>query len=223
MKIDFHIHTSYSYDSFSKPKIILKYLKKSNMGGIAVTDHHKIAGAFYLKKINKTSKIIILGTEIKTEYGDIIGIFLNQKINKTIFLEVLDEIKSQDGLVVLPHPFKKNHLRVPEKYIKKIDFIETLNSRIKPSQNLKADDLANSFKKNKIAGSDAHLFMEIGNAYLEVGNKNEIYEEEEIRKKILKGQTIVCGKETQKLVSLLSKGLGKIAKSVKNERNNNRS
>lgn len=215
MNVDFHVHTCYSRDSFSTPERILRHMKRINLDGIAITDHHSIIGAEKTRKIAE-KRLVIIGTEIKTEFGDMVGIFLNQEIRGRTFLEVIDEIRSQDGLVVLPHPFKYGqNLRFPGKYLKKIDFVETLNARIKISQNFKAKRLAESLKMNKIAGSDAHLTMEIGNAFLRVGREREIYTEEEVRKKLLKGPTKERGRETPEIISLLSRGMGKISKVVK--------
>ena len=91
------------------------------LDGIAVTDHNTIRGGVETEKSNKSQLEIIIGSEIKTEYGDIIGLFLNEEIKSTTFWEVIDEINSQSGLVVLPHPFRKNKV-FPSEFINKIDF-----------------------------------------------------------------------------------------------------
>lgn len=47
----------------------------------------------------------MIGSEISTERGEVIGLFLSEEIISRNFLEVIDLIKEQGGIVVLPHPF----------------------------------------------------------------------------------------------------------------------
>ena len=103
---DFHIHSKFSYDSLLSPKRIVRVAKKRGLDGIAITDHDTIKGALEASKFND-SIYVIIGSEIRTEKGDVIGLFLNEEITSKYFDEVVDEIKSQGGLVVLPHPYKK--------------------------------------------------------------------------------------------------------------------
>jgi len=73
MKLDLHIHSKYSKDSLLKPETILKVAKKRGLGGIAVTDHNTIKGGLFTQKINDDKNfVVIVGSDIKTEYGDII-------------------------------------------------------------------------------------------------------------------------------------------------------
>jgi predicted metal-dependent phosphoesterase TrpH len=162
MKLDLHIHSKYSKDSLLKPETILKVAKKRGLGGIAVTDHNTIKGGLFTQKINDDKNFaVIVGSEIKTEYGDIIGLFLQEEINSRKFEEVVDEIKDQDGLVVLAHPFRKN-IVFPSKLFIKIDLIEAFNARSPKNFNEKAFELAKKYQKPIIAGSDSHLAFEIG-------------------------------------------------------------
>jgi predicted metal-dependent phosphoesterase TrpH len=89
------------------PKTVLNVAKRVKLDTIAITDHNIIAGAIAIHKIReKDSIIVIIGSEISTDFGDIIGIFLNEEIKSRNVYDVIDEIKSQDGLVLIPHPFK---------------------------------------------------------------------------------------------------------------------
>ena len=160
-KYDLHIHSKYSYDSVLEPKKILKIAKKRGLDGIAITDHNTIKGGLKVKHLNGDTYFhVIVGAEIKTEYGDIIGLFLNKEINSKNFIEVIEEIKSQGGLCVLPHPYRK--LKIAEKSIHLVDCVEVFNARSLCCENKKAFELAKKFNKPMTAGSDAHLFFEIG-------------------------------------------------------------
>lgn len=162
MKFDLHIHSKYSYDSFLSPLDIIKIAKKKGLDGIAVTDHNTIKGGIETSKLNnKNNFIVIVGSEIRTEYGDIIGLFLNEEIKSRIFMQVVEEIKDQGGFVILPHPFRLG-VDFPINLLKHIEIIEAFNARSPKSLNVRALELAKRFKKPMVAGSDAHLSFELG-------------------------------------------------------------
>lgn len=171
VKIDFHIHTYRSYDSLMKPEKILKTAKKRGLDAIVVCDHDTIQGALEVKATNKDQNFtVIVGAEIKTNAGDITGIFLLKEIKSREVGEVIREIREQNGKVILNHPFKGHDLEKID--ISKIDFIEAYNARLTEEENRKAVELAMKYNKQVVAGSDAHLYGEIGNAYTVFENFN---------------------------------------------------
>lgn len=161
MIYDLHIHSKYSYDSFLSPENILKIAKKKGLAGVAITDHGTARGGFETLKQNKDPNFhVIVGAEIKTEYGDLIGLFLNEELGGNKFNEVVEEIKSQGGLSVLAHPYRQ--YQFPEKLVNEVDIIEGFNARSKIEDNIKALKLAKRFGKPIVAGSDSHISFEIG-------------------------------------------------------------
>jgi hypothetical protein len=152
------------------PREILREAKMKGLRGIAITDHNTIEGAIEAQKLNRDPELtVIIGAELKTEVGEIIGIFLKNGIFSKKIREVVDEIHSQGGLVILPHPYKyKSALSLDKSILEKIDFIESFNSRCTRKQNRKARLLAESLNKPGVAGSDAHFLQELGNAKTEV-------------------------------------------------------
>ena len=161
MKVDFHIHSKYSIDSNSDINAILKYAKKKNLDGIAITDHNTIKGAIKASKMNEYKDfLVIIGEEIHTDVGDITGLFLNEEIKSRNSMDVIEEIKKQGGIVVLPHPYKAHKLN--DKLVNSVDLIEIFNSRTILELNEKAKKLAEEYSKPFIAGSDAHFASEIG-------------------------------------------------------------
>ncbi len=158
---DFHIHSKYSHDSLMSPESIVKQAKKVGLTCIAITDHGTIAGGVEGKKIaGKYGIEVIVGAEIKTDCGDIIGLNLNEEIKVTDWHEVIRGVRSQGGIVVLPHPYH-DHTCV-EEIAQCVDFIESWNSRCTPKENSNAELLAVSSGKKIIYGSDAHSVSEIG-------------------------------------------------------------
>ena len=160
LKFDFHIHSSYSLDSLLTPAKIVEISRIKGLDGIAVTDHHTIRGGLESRDLNRSELVVIVGSEIKTEWGDIVCLFLEREITSKKFLEVVDQVRKQDGILILAHPFWKHTLS--EELLNHVDLIEVFNSRISPSRNRKGERLAQKRGLPQVAGSDAHLPWEIG-------------------------------------------------------------
>ena len=142
------------------PAKIVDISRKKGLDGIAVTDHHTIRGGLESKDLNRSSLMVIVGSEIKTEWGDVVCLFLEREITSKRFLEVVEQVRKQEGVLVLAHPFWKHTLS--EELLNHVDLIEVFNSRISPSRNRKGERLAQKRGLPQVAGSDAHLPWEIG-------------------------------------------------------------
>ncbi len=207
MKADLHSHTDYSKDAITDIKTYLKNASAS-LDAIAVTDHDTMKG--YLEIMKRSPKIMVIpGIEVATDLGDIIGLFLNEEIRSRTAREVIDEIKSQGGLSVLPHPFDiYRGFGNVDFVMKKIDCIEVFNSRSTFAfENKKALEVAKGAGKGMTGGSDAHTPGEIGRAYVE-SNASDL---EGLRRDILLGRAEVKGKLSPPHVHL-SSAIAKIAK-----------
>lgn len=168
-KYDLHIHTRYSECSAVKPELLLKIAKAKGLDGIAVTDHNAIKGALLAKKLNKDKNFeVIIGSEIETNRGEMIGLYLQEEIKPGNVFDVIDKIKEQGGLIIIPHPFEcgigRKGFRFDKAVIKKIAAVECFNARTSYSRNKKANSFADRIKKAKTAGSDAHFSHEVGRA-----------------------------------------------------------
>lgn len=181
-KYELHTHTKYSKCSSLEPKILLETAKKKGINGLAITDHDTIKGAIEISKLNKDPNFeVIIGEEISTDKGHVIGLYLKEEIKPGKIERVISEIKKQNGLVILPHPYDIGILRGSKinlkKFKKDIDAIEGINGRINFKKfNLKAQRFA---KKNNIplvSGSDAHFSKEVGKCciYLETNLRTAI-------------------------------------------------
>lgn len=202
MKIDLHIHSKYSKDSMLEPSKIIKIAKKRRLDGVAVTDHNTIKGGLAANKIDKD--FVIVGAEMRTEYGDVIGLFLNEEIKSNRFIEVVEKIREQTGLVLLAHPFRKD-IVFPTDLLKWVDLVEGFNARSRKEDNERAYELATKFKKPMTAGSDAHLGFEIGGGRTIVNS--------EVKEELRKGKTEIEGEESNYyLVHGLSVAMEKVKK-----------
>jgi len=139
--------------------------------------------------------------EIKTHIGEVIGLFINEEINvrDNNFVSIVEKIKENNGLVVIPHPFdflRDNRLKInllSDNMIKKyIDGIEIINSRIifKRCVN-KARKFNRKYQLFETGGSDAHSNEEIGNGYTII--KDVDYSLESIRKSLLANKSKSMG------------------------------
>lgn len=200
--MDLHIHTKYSGDSLITPELALKYAKIKNLDGFAITDHNTLKAYNILRKKNHNNELIIIpGMEIKTHIGEIIGLFINEEINvrDNNFVSIVENIKENDGLVVIPHPFdflRHNRLKInllSDTMIKKyIDGIEIINSRIIFKRCInRAREFNIKYQLFETGGSDAHSNEEIGNAYTCIKDiDNSI---ENIRKNLLANKSKSMG------------------------------
>jgi hypothetical protein len=199
---DFHMHSSFSFDSLQTPKNIIKRSLKCGLSGIAVTDHNTINGALATRKsINdmKCNLQVIIGEEVRTDIGDVIGLFLDKEIESRHFYDMVEEVKGQNGLVVLPHPYKSMDI-IPTQVLEKIDAIEVLNGRTPRDLNELAVLISNDHNIPKIAGSDAHFSIEIGRSRtripVDIGDISEpeifIKALRDKRCKLLGGESLGC-------------------------------
>jgi len=177
IKADLHVHTCYSIDCLSPLEQIVKRCLKLGINCIAVADHNTITGALKLRELAPFK--VIVAEEILTPVGEIMGLFLSEEVSRGLSpQETISRIRSQGGLVAIPHPFGRslpwnpNPLTSAE-VLSQVDIIETYNSRTPFSSSIaRAWKLAKEQGKFASAGSDAHTLGEIGRAYVEMPEFN---------------------------------------------------
>jgi predicted metal-dependent phosphoesterase TrpH len=181
IKADLHVHTCYSVDCNTPLERIVDQCLKIGLNCLAVADHNTISGALKLREMAPFR--IIIAEEIRTSQGELMGLFLSEEVPKGLSPEeTIARIKSQGGLVGIPHPYgrppsllatsKRSNLLSPET-VSQVDIIEVLNSRnLFPNSSSKAWRLALKYKLPASAGSDAHTLGEIGRAYVEMPEFN---------------------------------------------------
>ncbi len=173
MRLDFHVHTVFSFDSGIELRELINVILDKGLTGVAICDHNTVEGAKELRKI--APFLVIVGEEIKTIEGELIGYFLESAVPPALTPEeTVERIKGQGGLVCLPHPFDRfrrsclSQMAI-ERIKNEIDFVEGYNSRnILKEDNLRAQRWAKENNKLIIAGSDAHTYYEVGRAYTDL-------------------------------------------------------
>lgn len=208
MEFDLHVHSRYSFDCNMKPRRIVEVAKKRGLFGVAIVDHESAEGGREGLQYASDDFIVIPGIEIGTTEGDIIGYFVTEDIKTDDPLEAIAAIKEHGGLAVLAHPFSRK-LIIKEEVVRQLDAIEGFNAR-HARASLKYSygephivKFAREYNLPLTAGSDAHLYREIGRGRCIIPASTS----DEVRDVILQGNTLAFGEKTSIFWFALSKFL----------------
>ena len=167
---DLHLHTSWSHDCQIPVEDLLDHAEAQGLGAIAVTDHNVFGGALEAAELARDRDLIVIpGEEVKTaDQGEVIGLFLSEEIPRgQSFGETVAAIRSQGGVVYLPHPFDRLHA-IPEpatlhRHLAEVDVLEVYNARLLfEAYNDEALRFARKYDLTMGAGSDAHVLQGVG-------------------------------------------------------------
>jgi predicted metal-dependent phosphoesterase TrpH len=167
---DLHLHTSWSHDCAIDVDDLLDHAEAHGLGAIAVTDHNVFGGALEAAERARGRRLIVIpGEEVKTaDQGEVIGLFLREEIPRGMsFGETIEAIRTQGGLVYVPHPFDRLHaIPAPEilhRHLAEIDVLEVYNARLLfEAYNEEALRFARKYNLTPGAGSDAHVLAGVG-------------------------------------------------------------
>ena len=177
LKIDIHVHTTYSHDALITPKDLIFYAKKRGLDGVAITDHDRIDGA--LKIAKETDFLIVPGIEISSLNGHIIGLNVNELVPPKLGVdETLDRIHEAGGIAIACHPITFFKESLKGHISSRFDAIEVINSASFPFNYSvrRSEEIASRLGIARVAGSDAHYGPEIGYAYTLVNAECEVDE-----------------------------------------------
>ena len=168
MLIDLHTHTFNSFDGFSTQDELISACKKKGIGSLAITEHDKYcsldAEIFRLNGI-----ILIPGIEYTDDHGaHIIGLFVDDTMPSSMSrFDIINHIKKQSGMVVIPHPFKpgSGYFSIYHKdpLLLHVDFIELINGgwNSKPYMDCILD-IAYEYSMILLSSSDSHKVQQVG-------------------------------------------------------------
>lgn len=172
IRIDLHVHTSFSGDSNINPKLLVDALyAHSTVKGVAITDHDTLNGYFQVRKLATAYQdlVIIPGVEVTTTAGHFILLGIEEKPPYMTTLEsIVDFAKERATLIVIPHPYRADRGIGDAAERIQADAIEVINPSATLKENKLAEKLAKARNLPGVAGSDAHKLEEICTAYTEI-------------------------------------------------------
>lgn len=173
VKVDLHVHTTYSGDSTITLSQLATRLKQLSLDAVAITDHNTSAAvAKAMRMADSLGAIIIPGIEVSTPQGDLIVLgFDNDLPLRGNAEELVEEARGKGYVAIAPHPYdeRRNSLMDYCMVLRdKLSALEVLNARSDRSANQKASQAAKLIGKMGTAGSDAHEISEVGCVYNEV-------------------------------------------------------
>lgn len=172
INFDLHVHSFFSPCSLLNFSQIEAGCKRKNIGGVAITDHDTIDGALRFKECS--SLFVIIGEEVSARDGELIGLFISERVPPGMSLiETVKAIKSQGGLVYLPHIADWTRKGISWEGIRRIqseiDIVEVFNSRTwLPGVEQKARTFAKEHGLVQVAASDAHSASELGRGLVSI-------------------------------------------------------
>lgn len=181
VKVDLHIHTSYSKDGRMSPEDLVRKAKRLGFDAISVTDHGTVKGAIEAERIAKRiakDLIVIIGQEVKTKSGEILAYDIREDIEEERdLIQTCGEIKRKNGFLIIPHPFdpmRKGIGKRVDDVMEYVDAVEGFNERTVISRfNEKTMRFVKEKRIPAIAGSDAHFIEEFGNTYTLVDSRRQ--------------------------------------------------
>ncbi len=178
---DLHMHTDHSPDCATPVEVLLETARDRGLDAIAITDHNEVSGALAAREVaaGMDGIEVIVAEEVKTaSEGEVIGLFLEEKIPRGMSMkETIAEIRRQDGLVYVPHPFDRLH-SVPDyeyllEIVEEIDILEVFNPRVAFSAfNEEAERFAAKYRLVPGAGSDSHVAQALGSVRIRLREFN---------------------------------------------------
>lgn len=213
LSVELHVHSSLSYDGRDSVDLILEQAEAIGLDAVAVTDHDEIdASLEAAERASEYGLVGIPGIEISSKAGHILGLGVEEAIPPGLsYEETLEEIWSQGGLAVIPHPFQESRhgvmARVTRDQLAKGDAIEVYNSRLFTGRaNRQAERFAGTRDLPMTAGSDAHISEMVGQAVTRVDADERSVDA--ILEAIREGKTSVEGKRTPWHISFRQFGGG---------------
>jgi predicted metal-dependent phosphoesterase TrpH len=179
-KVDLHTHSTVSHDGGISKEQYKLILEGKVLDYVAITDHNTAQLALELHA--EWGERVIVGEEIMTNQGEIIGLFLTKTIQPDKSAKAtVAAIKTQGGLVYIPHPLETRRkglsLKTIENIADSIDIIETGNPRAvgtKIAARNRQIEISKWLEQNpklKIAlatSSDGHGVKALGRNYVEI-------------------------------------------------------
>ena len=164
----------YSGDSTTTLEEFGEEFSRSCLDKVAITDHLTCRGARELHRV--FGDRVIIGQEFRVREGEMIALFIEREIPPSLDArEASKRIRSQGGLVYIPHPGDKNRSSMDFETLSRlssegfVDIIEVANSKIQSQLLMReATDLAQKHEIAMAAGSDSHVPSSLASSFVKL-------------------------------------------------------
>lgn len=192
LKIDLHVHTVHSKDSFITAKDLIHFAKKRGLDGVAITDHDTVRGFQDFR--GKVDLLLLPGVEVSSGDGHVLGYGLDKVVERGLsFVETISLIHEAGGLAVVAHPTAFFKGISEDRLVEGFDAMEVVNASAVPFRYSvrKNRRLAMSLDLPQVGGSDAHYGPEVGIGYTLVEAERDV---DDVLEAIGKGRVEPGGK-----------------------------
>ncbi len=198
LRLDLHIHSTYSPDSFNTIDIIHKRLTEQSFNGYALADHDTIEGHREANE-KKGELVLIPALEVSAKGVHILALNPTDTVPMQLSMaETVDRIHEQGATAVLAHPYglPKSWVKINQVREAGFDGIEVANSAQIPYAFIcgKNRRLAEELGLPMTGGSDSHIPETIGRSYMDVDADSASVDD--VIKAIKLGHTTVGGTYT---------------------------
>lgn len=195
MKLDLHVHTTFSSDGRMGVKMVVRQAKKLGLGGVAITDHNSVEAQTKYGLHRDSGLLLIPGCEVSSAGGHILAYGVKVLIPRDLpVVDTVEEITAEGGIAVAAHPYRSVTGLGEDNILQgRFRFVEGFNGRTRPNGNEKAMNLARRIGATVTGGSDAHFQEELGSAFTIV--PDNVTTVDDILEAIRAGRTRAAGQE----------------------------
>ena len=185
LRVELHCHTIASSDGVITPDGLLKAACLQKLDAIAITDHDTTEGAIefqrWFQKKGSSTQIIIGEERTLDSKCHLIGLFVKQALVSTDADMVMEEIHQQGGLVLVPHPCRKNDGLLGTgglgmAGLNQVDAFEIHNAKSSRSDNDRSLQITTIANRSFFGGSDAHYEADVGQCVNEINTCGSVEE-----------------------------------------------
>jgi predicted metal-dependent phosphoesterase TrpH len=194
MKLDLHIHSTFSADGTADPVEILTRCKDIGLDGCSITDHNSIEGSLRaVEMCSDMGLIVVRGIEVSSSDGHVLAYGISETIPRGMSMrDTIAEIHKAGGIAVAAHPTRLGSgVGVDAAANAGFDAIEVLNGGSSVRGNRSAAKVAADKKLPVVGGSDAHKVGEIGRSYTVV---DDAVTEADVIRAVVAGQSKADGR-----------------------------
>jgi predicted metal-dependent phosphoesterase TrpH len=154
-----------------RPERLVEVCRRRGIDRVAITDHNTTAGAIEAASLDPER--VIIGEEILTAQGELLAYFVTEEIPAGLQArQVIERLRRQDAVISVSHPFDRTRsgswrAEDLQDILGLVDALEIFNARtLGDMPNRRAAALAAQAGLPGTAGSDAHVYWELGRTVL---------------------------------------------------------